>query len=480
MLKSKNSINGIYIFCVVCLLILANCSAPVSDVSTEPALAAKTKDAGQPGRQFDQPANVQRAEQHVNKAEILYENGDVQEAQYYFDRALDLLLDSGQAQRTSLEQRRLNELIHRISDIELGYLKESAHENAGAHAAFIDEVVSTPLYKPSSIEIYKMREELHRQKPRYSIPITVNSWVVSFIKAFRTVRKKNIQNALNRSVEYIDDFKRIFRSYELPEDLAYLPIIESGFRVNALSRARARGVWQFMASTARMYGLRVDWVVDERKDPYKSCHAAAKFLKQLYKIYGDWYLALASYNGGPRRVSRAVRRLKTKDFFKISRKRYYLRRETRNYVPAFLASLIIAKNPTAYGFKIEAAPTRLGNTKKVEIPSPVSLKEAAKTTGIPYSRLQKINPELIREFTPFNKKHYTIRVPKDVDASSLEQLKRLPPAKRYFVGWYRVKRGDSLYSIARKFNTSVRKIKRANKLRSNLIRPGKRLLIPRG
>lgn len=472
MLKSKSII---YIY-VICLLFLANCSGLVHNVDTAPATASQQ---GEP-EDSKLPANVQRAEQHVKKAEMLYENGDVREAQYYFDRALDLLMDSGTGTRTQVELSRLNELIQRISDIELGYLKESADENADAHAAFIDEVASTPLYKPSSIEIYKMREELHRQKPKYSIPITVNSWVVSFIKAFRTVRRKNIQNALNRSVEYIEDFKRIFRSYELPEDLAYLPLIESGFRVNALSRARARGVWQFMASTARMYGLQVDWVVDERKDPYKACHAAAKYLKQLHKDTGEWYLALACYNGGPRRVSRAVKRLKTKDFFKISKKRYYLRRETRNYVPAFIAALIIAKNPSAYGFEVEAAPSQLGNTKKIEIPSPVSLKEAASAIGIPYARLQKINPELIRDFTPFNKKFYTIRVPEDVDAGSLEQLKRLPPAKRYFVGWYRVKRGDSLYSIARKFNTSVNKIKRANKLRSNLIRPGKRLLIPRG
>jgi membrane-bound lytic murein transglycosylase D len=221
-------------------------------------------------------------------------------------------------------------------------------------------------------------------------------------------------------------------------------------------------------------------VVDERRDPFKSAHAAAKYLKQLYGQYGDWYLALACYNGGPRRLNRAIRRLKTKDFFKIARSRWYIRRETRNYVPAFLAALIIAKDPKAHGFDIRPEARLFENTKTIRIPSPVSLKDVAKKANVSYKELQRINPELIREFTPFNKDQYTIRVPSSVDPIILAQLKRLPPAKRYFVGWYKVRRGDSLYSIARKFNTSVRKIKRANKLRSNLIRPGKRLLIPRG
>jgi membrane-bound lytic murein transglycosylase D len=477
MSKSK-TITIIYFCCIVGLLFIAGCAGPAGDVATEPGDAGITPGAVELSN--DAPQYIQRAEQLFHDGETHFENGDIREARSNFDRAVDLLLDSGAGAKTSLEQTHINDLIHRISEIELDYLEESAGENAGAHAAFIDEVVSTPLYTPSSIEIFRMREEMHRRKPAYSVPITVNSWVVSFIKAFRTVRRQNIQNALNRSVEYIDDFKRIFRSYDIPEDLAYLPVIESGFRVQALSRARARGVWQFMAATARMFGLRVDWVVDERRDPYKACHAAAKYLKQLHKKFGDWYLALACYNGGTRRVVRAIKRLKTKDFFKIARRRYLLRRETRNYVPAFLAALIIAKNPGAYGFKIEPAGTQLGDTKFIEIPSPVSLKQVAKTAAVSYAQLQKINPELIRDFTPFNKKYYSIRVPKNVDASSLEALKRLPPSDRYFVGWYRVKRGDSLYSIARKFNTSVRKIKRANKLRSNLIRPGKRLLIPRG
>jgi peptidoglycan lytic transglycosylase D len=455
--------NPLYSICSICLLLLVFTACATGGASSQPI--TQTPEIITPG-----PLN--RAEVNVKRGEELLAKGDLDAAKYHFDRAIDILMDASNRQQ-------LNLYITRISELELNVLEDRSAQNEDAHESFIDGTIATPLFQLSPQEIRAMQEKLHHEKTRYTIPITINSWVASFIKAFRTTRKKNIQNALNRSQEYIEEFKRIFKSHGVPEDLAYLPIIESGFRVHALSRARARGVWQFMAYTARHYGLRVDWVVDERREPFKAAHAAAKFLKELHGKYDDWYLALACYNAGTRRINRGIRHLKTKDFFKIAKSRY-LRRETRNYVPAFLASLIIARNPEAYGFTLEPIEKRFTNTKTIQIPSPASLKNVASVANVPYHQLQKINPELIREFTPFNKKEYTIRVPKTVDAGLLAQLKRLPPAKRYFVGWYRVKRGDSLYSIARKFNTSVGKIKRANKLRSNLIRPGKRLLIPRG
>lgn len=346
-------------------------------------------------------------------------------------------------------------------------------------SSYLEDMISVPLLDPTQQEVTAFKQTLENELPNYTLPITVNSWVLSFVKAFRTHRRENIQRALNRSVEYVAEFRRIFREYGVPEDLAYLPIIESGYRVNALSRARARGVWQFMSRTARYYGLRVDWIVDERSDPFKAAAAAARYFRDLYDRYGDWYLALAAYNGGTRRLDRAIRKLKTKDFFKIAKYRWHLRRETRNYVPAFLAGLMIAKIPEKYGFTLQPEPSPFTGTKQVQAPSPISLKDLAAATGVPYNTLKKMNPELAHEFTPFNKKFYDIRVPESMDESLLVSLKRTPPEKKLFVGWYRVRRGDSLYIIARKFGTSVRKIKRTNKLRSNLIRPGKRLLIPR-
>ena len=261
-----------------------------------------------------------------------------------------------------------------------------------------DEVISTDLFPPSIEEIEITLGKTGLQDPWGTIPITINPQVVSFIKAFRSTRKKNICNALNRSVEYIDEFKRIFKEQGIPGDLAYLPLIESGYRIQALSRARALGIWQFMPSTARLFGLKVDWVVDERKDPYKSAAAAAKYLKRLYEDFGDWYLAIAAYNGGTGRLKRAMQRLKTRDFFKIAGHRRHIRRETRNYVPAFLAALIIAKDPGTYGFTIEEDKEEkiFANTKIIQIPSPVDMKQVADLADISFNELQKINPELIR------------------------------------------------------------------------------------
>ncbi len=408
---------------------------------------------------------------------------DFEAAQFYFDKVIDSLMNSeAHHPGSQLENTKfLNDYLQQISTLELAYLKKHASANIEQGDALLEEAIEIPLYlQPDLFTLgTDVSENAAASSPSPEVPITINKKVLSFLKAFRTVRRQNIQNALNRSDQYIDTFKQIFRDYQIPEDLAYLPIIESGFRVGALSRARAMGVWQFMAGTARMFGLRVDWVVDERRDPFKAAAAAARYLKVLYNKYGDWYLALACYNGGTRRVSRGIRRLKTKDFFKIARSRY-IRRETRNYVPAYLASLLIAKTPEQYGFVIEPQKSIFGDTKVVQTPSPVSLKDMAAVTGVPYETLKQINPQLLQDFTPFNQKYYSIRLPKDTDESALENLKKLPPEKKLFTGWYRVRRGDSLYSIARKFRTSVHRIKQTNKLRSNLIRPGKRLLIPRG
>lgn len=464
---------------LVIVVIFSACATGGGNRHTKPAAT----EAGTPVPN-PQPNYIKQAEDSFQKGKELFLAGDIEEADYYFDRVINILLDTEETAKASDHQEYIEHYTREISEIELNYLKDQQQLSGPQeeHEAFLDEVISTPLFPPSAHEIQEIQKKMDQQGPQYTIPITINSKVVSFINAFRTTRKKNIQNALNRSVEYIDKFKRIFKEQGLPEDLAYLPLIESGYRIRALSRARALGIWQFMASTARMFGLRVDWVVDERRDPYKSAVAAAKYLEKLYDEFGDWYLALASYNGGSRRLKRAMQRLKTKDFFKIAEHRWQLRRETRNYVPAFLAALIIAKAPETYGFTIEKDKEEkiFTNTKTIQIPSPVDMKQVADLANISYDELQKINPELIREFTPFDKDFYALRIPDTADETALAQLKRLPPEKKYFVGWYKVKRGDSLYSIARKFNTSVKKIKHTNKLRTNLIHPGKQLLIPRG
>jgi membrane-bound lytic murein transglycosylase D len=234
-----------------------------------------------------------------------------------------------------------------------------------------------------------------------------------------------------------------------------------------------------MASTARLFGLRVDWQVDERLDPFKAANAAARFMKRLYEEYNDWYIVLACYNGGPRRVRKAMRVLQTSDFFEINQSRH-IRKETKSYVPAFLASLIIARSPQEYGFSTNPGEYVFQNSKTVTVSSPVSLSRIAALLAFPYAELKRLNPELLRDITPSNLREYRLRIPDSADEAVLANLERIPAAKIIQTDYYRVRSGDSLYSIARRHGTSVNRIKIANGLKSTLVRPGMRLIIPRG
>ncbi|MBN2345911.1 MAG: transglycosylase SLT domain-containing protein [Candidatus Aminicenantes bacterium] len=421
------------------------------------------------------PGPEARAEAFFRQGEVCLEKGDMAGAASWFDRTLDALLDAGNDTRVVL-----GGYVKRIADIEMNYLKDKNSPENGEHEAFLDQVIATPLFPSSEQDVRELEQKVSEAAAvSYSLPVVVNPQVVSFLKAFQTIRHDGIQRALDRMGEFIGPFRDTFRAHGLPEDLAYLPIIESGFRVDATSRARARGAWQFMASTARLFGLRVDWQVDERLDPFKAAEAAARFLKHLFEQYNDWYIALACYNGGPRRVERAMRAVQSSDFFAINRTRH-IRRETRNYVPAFLASLIIARSPAEYGFTLGGGEAVFAGSRTAMVPSPVYLAHVAERLGIPCDDLKRLNPELLRDFTPSNVGHYRLRVPGDVDEAVLAGLERIPASKIPTYNAYRVRPGDSLYAIARRFATTVRAIKKVNGLRSNLIRPGMNLIIPRG
>jgi len=417
-----------------------------------------------------------RAEEYFQSGKALLEKGDMAGAKVRFDRSLDALLEGGAPPGDP--QTALNDLVKKIADIELNYLKDKNGVENGEHEAFLDQVIATPLFLPSEKDVQDLQQKVgEAAAPTYSLPVIVNPQVVSFLKAFQTIRHEGIQRALDRMGEFIGPFQETFRGHGIPEDLAYLPIIESGFRVDATSRARARGAWQFMAATARLFGLRVDWQVDERLDPFKAADAAARFLKYLYEEYNDWYIALACYNGGPRRVERAMRALQTADFFTINQSRH-IRRETKNYVPAFLASLIIARSPGEYGFTLGGGEAVFAGSKTVDVPSPASLARVAERLQLPYAELKRLNPELLRDFTPSNLAVYRLRVPAAADEAALAGLERIPAAKIPRYNSYRVRSGDTLSTIARRHGTSVRRIQEANHMRSTLIRPGMTLIIP--
>jgi len=310
------------------------------------------------------------------------------------------------------------------------------------------------------------------------VPLIINDAVDKNLRYFQESIPDRFQSYLDRFHHYKEVVEPIFREFGLPTELMYLSLVESGFNPRAFSRARASGPWQFMKATGRMYKLNVNWYVDERRDPIKSTVAAAHHLRDLYDRFGSWPLALAAYNAGSGKVSRAIRKTGTRDFWKI-RRTWYIRRETKDYVPRFIAATLIAKNPTAYGFLSPEGDRH--EFEEVLIGKPVQLSAITKQTGISFEELKRLNPELRRNIVPRSKgPGYHLKVPvglASLVAAHHETLpvwtKPPPPPTQ----WYRVRRGDSLSVVARRFRMKVRQLKDMNNLSSNLIRVGARLRV---
>jgi membrane-bound lytic murein transglycosylase D len=333
--------------------------------------------------------------------------------------------------------------------------------------------------KPPSEDVAELEEVIDDSievKP-YHIPMILNDSVENHLEYFKTRGRQVFQRWLDRSARYIPIMKDIFRQKNLPEDLVYVAMIESGFNPYAVSWAKAVGPWQFMPATGKLYGLRIDWWVDERKDPVKSTHAAAEHLKDLHNLFGSWPLALASYNAGAGKVQRAVLRTQSEDFWDLKASRY-IRKETKNYVPKYMAATIIAKNPEAYGFAVSAYEPL--NFDEVVIEESTDLRLLARCAGCTYEEIKELNPEIKRWVTPPHSEPYTLRIPAGKKELFLASFAAIPSDQK--VRWERheVKRNDSLASLARQYNTTLETIRDINGLRSNRITPGKHLLIPIG
>jgi membrane-bound lytic murein transglycosylase D len=273
--------------------------------------------------------------------------------------------------------------------------------------------------------------------------------------------------------------QNVFRAEGLPLDLAYVPLVESAFKPSALSRAKARGIWQFMRGTALENGLKHDWYIDERAEPEKATRAAAKYLKTLHETFGDWHLALASYNGGPGRVQRAIKRSgRGADFWKLSSSTRFLPRETRDYVPLILAAIIIARNPAQYGMEID--PVETPQFERIKLPVAVDLRRVAEWIDTPVQTLQSLNPELRRWTTPVRAKDYELKVPEGTGEIVLAQLAQTEPGELASLNWHTVRKGETLLTIARKLKVSRADLAEANYLSAKArVRPGQRLIIPR-
>jgi membrane-bound lytic murein transglycosylase D len=311
-----------------------------------------------------------------------------------------------------------------------------------------------------------------------AIPLDSNTHVERALKLFKGREKSYFLAAYRRSGRYRPAILKALRDAGLPEELSWLPLIESGFKVRALSRARALGMWQFIASTGYKFGLKRDRWIDERMDPEKSTAAAIAYLKELHQIFGDWTTVLAAYNCGEGRVLKVIRdqRIDYLDnFWDLYRR---LPSETAFYVPKFLAVLHILNEPEAHGFALPPVDEAL-TFEKVNIDKQVHLKTVASALGISYADLKALNPELRHNSTPDGQ--YEIKVPNNMGQVLLAKLPEIPvwkpPVPAYVI--HRVRNGESLSVIARKYRTSVRSIMAMNGLRSShYLRAGWKLKIP--
>ncbi len=308
-----------------------------------------------------------------------------------------------------------------------------------------------------------------------SIPIPQHRTIDSAVRLFSGDMKDSIQTSLIRSGRYKELIDKALAEHQLPKGLAYLPVIESAYLPNLTSRVGAHGIWQFMPDTAREYGLRVDWWVDERADPERSTRAAAQYLKDLHRMFDDWALALAAYNCGPGRVRRKLAETGASTFWELL-EQSALPKETRGYVPTFFATLLIASDPATYGFELGEAVEF--DHKRVEVRGPVSLAYIAETTGVDEDVLRELNPAFRRAVVPPGRA--TVRVP----AKAAETLAAVADSirdedARMKVCTFKLRSGDNLKSLARAIGTKPETILAMNNLDANdTVRAGETIYLP--
>jgi membrane-bound lytic murein transglycosylase D len=392
-----------------------------------------------------------------------------------------VLLESPHGAKSDTRVREhFDRLVDRIAALELSALATGdGFTEHPYEPASIDQLLSLETFDmtpPTAETTSNVQADL--EETTHDIPIPLNDRVLRYVELFQGRLREFLAEGLSRGSAYLPMIQDVFRAEGLPLDLAYIPLIESAFKTSALSRAKAKGVWQFMGPTARENGLKQDWYIDERSDPEKATAAAAKYLKTLYNMFDDWHLAMASYNGGPGRVNRAIKRSGREDFWNLSATTKFLPRETREYVPMILAAVIIAKNPVKYGFDVVSSPLRA--TETVKVPPAVDLRRIAEWAGVTADEIQSLNPELRRWTTPIRGAGYALNVPAESVDLVRERLASASAKELNALQWYKVKRGETLTTIARKLRVNRTDLAEANYLRvASKVSAGQKLLIPR-
>lgn len=310
----------------------------------------------------------------------------------------------------------------------------------------------------------------------YDFPVTMNKQVEFYLDFFQNKQRSTFTRWLERSGRYLPMMQAQLKKAGLPLDLAYLPMIESGYSLTAYSRAHAAGPWQFIRSTGKMYDLEINSYIDERRNPVKATQAAIAFLSDLYEQFGDWNLSVAAYNAGGRKISKGLKRYKTDNFWDLAQKRY-LKLETKRYVPKLIAAILIAKDPEKYGFtNITYQPPMVYET--VEVPRWTSLRAVAVACDADFEEIQNLNRELRKLITPPDNASYPLKVPaggKNLVASNLSKV-HTSITTNYKT--HIVQKNESLTRICRKYNLNKTTLLKANNLRKSKLEKGQRLRIP--
>src|SRR2546422_7145472 len=401
---------------------------------------------------------IAQAEKEYQAGQENLKAGKLEAARQNFEHALDLLGNQEYVLSDERAQREFDKILEAENSPELAALQQGdGGAQQKSEPAPIDEVNAvTP---PVDARI-KAQAEAEVKATRSDLPLMLTDPVAGYINYFSTRGRGTLEHALVRGGRYQEMIERTVKDQGVPQDLIYLAQAESGFYPLALSRAGARGMWQFMSSRARAYGLERSRWVDERQDPEKATRAAARHLKDLYKEFGDWYLAMAAYNSGPGTVQQAVRHTGYADFWELY-KRNVLPSETRNYVPIIVAVTIMAKNPAQYGLD-KVVPEKPVPYDAVKINYAVDLRLVAECVDSSAATLQDLNPSLFRSTTP--NERFELHLPAGTKEGYLSAIAAIPSDMRVWWRYHKVAPGDTLATVARIYRSTPRAIARVNNL----------------
>src|SRR3984957_5058375 len=403
-----------------------------------------------------------------------FEAGKIEDAKQNFDRAVNALLESNLNIRSDDRlQKEFDRIVEGVNKLGLGEAGPDSDAQQKSEPAPIDETNGlTPAADPN----VKAKAQAELKAIHSDLPLMMTDQVAGYISYFSNRGRGVFERALIRSGRYHDMIVSIFKEEGIPQDLIYLAQAESGFHPLAVSRAGARGIWQFMGARGRGYGLQHNPYIDDRQDPEKSTWAAAHHLKDLYNQFGDWYLAMAAYNSGPGTVQAAVKRTGYADFWELYR-RNVLPKETRNYVPIILAVTIMAKNPAQYGLS-SLAPDRPTPYDTVTIDYPVDLHLVADCVGSTTEQLQDLNPRLLRLSTP-REGNFELHLPSGTKEEYESSIASIPAADRLWWRYHVVRPGETLASLAHTYRTTAKSIAEVNHLEGDdALEADAKLVIP--